>query len=155
EHRVVALEAAPGVDPDDALRRAAAAERDSEHPLARAFVRSAEERGLSIPAASEFAATPGVGVRAVVEGRPVRLGGPRLLHELGIEPPEPLRAAAETFARRGESAIYLVGETADAKASPAAGRVLAVFAVADAIRPESREAVDALHDMGIEVVMLT
>jgi Cu2+-exporting ATPase len=145
EHRVVEMVAAGDMAPEEALRLAAAIEQDSEHPVARAIVESARERGLEIPAASDFASMPGRGVRAVVEGRELHGGGPNLLSELGVEPAGELRQAADRFASSGRGAIYLV----EGK------QVLAVFAVADAIRPESREAVRALHQNGVEVVMLT
>jgi P-type Cu2+ transporter len=141
----VDLVAAGGIEPDEALRLAAAVERDSEHPLARAMVRSAEERGLRIPAAAQFQSTAGQGVRATVEGRALQMGGPNLLRALGIDPPQDLRAAAQRYAERGQSAIWLIE----------GDRALAVFAIADAIRPESHEAVRRLHEAGIEVVMLT
>jgi Cu2+-exporting ATPase len=145
EHRVVEMAAGDGTAPEEALRLAAAIEQDSEHPVARAIVESAHERGLEVPASSSFESMPGRGVRAVVEGRELQAGGPNLLGELGVEPAAELRDAAERFAARGQGAIYLVeGE-----------QVLAVFAVADAIRPESREAVRRLHENDVEVVMLT
>ncbi len=144
EHRVVDV-AAEGIAPDEALRLAAAVERDSEHPIARAVVRSAEERGLPLPRAEGFAALPGHGVRARVEGRELRVGGPNLLRSEGIEPPPALREAAERATGAGRATVYLVE----------GGRALAAFATADAVRPESREAVDRLHAAGIEVVMLT
>jgi Cu2+-exporting ATPase len=84
-------------------------------------------------------------VRAVVEGRHLAVGGPNLLAELAITPASEMRAAAERAAALGHGAIYLVED----------GRVLAVFSVADAIRPESAEAVRRLHARGIQVVMLT
>ncbi|HEX6911148.1 MAG TPA: heavy metal translocating P-type ATPase, partial [Longimicrobium sp.] len=145
EHRVVDVAAAEGTDADEALRLAAAVERDSEHPVARAIVASAEERGISLPAVEGFAAIPGRGVRARVEGRDLRVGGPNLLAAEGIEPPPALVQAAERAAAAGRSAVYLVE----------GGRVAAVFATADAVRPESAEAVRRLHDAGIQVVMLT
>jgi P-type Cu2+ transporter len=145
EHRVIEVRTAEGMDEDEALRLAAAVEHDSEHPLARAIVASAEERKLRIPPAEGFEATPGEGVRATVDGREYRMGGPNLLRKLGAEAPAELREAAEDFAGRGQSAIYLLdGE-----------RTLAVFAIADAVRKESYEAVRRLHEAGIEVVMLT
>jgi Cu2+-exporting ATPase len=139
------MRAADDISEDEALRLAAAVERDSEHPVARAIVASAKERGLAVPSADAFRAIPGRGAEARVEGRTLRVGGPNLLATAGIEPPPVLTEEAAVAARKGRSAVYLVeGE-----------RALAVFAVADAIRPESREAIDRLHAAGIEVVMLT
>jgi P-type Cu2+ transporter len=145
EHRVVDVAAVDGVPSDEALRLAAAVERDSEHPLARAVVRSAEERGQTIPQSSDFQYAAGRGVRAVVEGRQLAIGGPNLLHDLGVDPGPSLREAESRASSRGQSAIFLVDGT----------RVLAVFAVADAVRPESREAVHRLREAGVEVVMMT
>ncbi len=145
EFRVVDLAVAEGTSPDDALRIAASVERESEHPIARGIVKTAEERRISIPAAVGFRALPGKGVAATVDGAEYRLGGPALLREENAAGPTLLVQAADAAARRAQSAIYLVRE----------GAVLAVFAVADAIRPESREAIDALHRRGIEVAMLT
>ena len=144
EHRVVDM-AADGIEPDEALRLAAAMERDSEHSVARAIVASAEEGGLEIPAASDFAYTPGQGVSATVEGRHLRAGGPNLLRSLGIEPPPALTEAAAAADARGQAVIWLLDDE----------RAIALFAVADRIRPESAEAVERLHRAGIEVVMLT
>ena len=145
EHRVVAMRTADGMTDADALRLAAAVEQDAEHPVARAIVRSAEERGITLPRSSDFQAIPGHGVQAVVDGRRLAEGGPNLLTRLGVEPPAPLRAFADEAARRGQGAVYLVE----------GDRALAAFAVADAVRPESAEAVRRLHDAGVEVVMLT
>ncbi|MFL5620416.1 MAG: heavy metal translocating P-type ATPase [Gemmatimonadaceae bacterium] len=145
EHRVVAMRTAGEVADSNALRLAAAVERDAEHPVARAIVKSAEERELTIPPASDFQAIPGHGVQALIEGRQLAVGGPNLLAKLGVVTPAPLRTFADQAAAQGQGAVYLVEGT----------RALAAFAVADAIRPESRAAVQRLHDAGIEVVMLT
>ena len=145
EFRVVGLTVADGMSSDAALRIAAAIERESEHPIARGIVRSAEERGLQLPVAEDFRALPGRGVAATVEGVEYQLGGPALLSSTKATVPERLRDAANTATQRAQSAIYLVRD----------GGALAVFAVADAIRPESREAIAVLHQRGIEVAMLT
>jgi Cu2+-exporting ATPase len=145
EHRVVSMRAASGVDKTDALRLAAAVERDSEHPIARAILASAEDRELQVPVADGFEAIPGHGVRARVSGRVLEVGGPNLLRQLGVSPVQELADAASEAASKGQSAVYLVEDD----------RALAVFAIADAIRPESAEAVRRLHENGIEVVMLT
>jgi Cu2+-exporting ATPase len=145
EFRVVDLATAEGLSADDALAVAAAVERDSEHPVAQGIVKSAEEKGLSLPAVADFQAIPGQGVRARLDGREVHLGGPNLLRALKADPPPELAAAAERAASRGQASIYLVED----------GRVRAVFAIADAVRPESHEAVRRLHDSGVQVVMMT
>jgi Cu2+-exporting ATPase len=145
EHRVVDIATAEGVTAEQALSLAAAIERDSEHPVARAIVTTTEERGLRIPAAKEFEYVPGRGVRGTIDGRRLSAGGPNLLAALGVEPGPAIRAAAERAAAKGQGMIYLVD----------GDRVAAAFAVADAVRPESREAIRRLHEAGIEVVMLT
>ena len=145
EHRVVSIQTAGGVRPDEALRLAAAVERDSEHPVARAIVSSAQEREIGIPGAEQFEAIPGHGVRARVDGRELQVGGPNLLRREGISPEAELARAAEAAAADGRSTVCLVEH----------GRALAVFTTADAVRPESAEAVRRLHEDGIEVVMLT
>ncbi len=145
EHRVVDVATLDGLSSDEALRVTAALEQDSEHPVARAIARSAEERGLRIPASTGFEYLPGRGVRGTVEGRQLAAGGPNLLMELGVQPDASLRSAADRAAGRGQGAIYLIEN----------GRAVAVFAVADAIRPESSEAVRRLHEAQVEVVMLT
>jgi P-type Cu2+ transporter len=145
EHRVVDIATADGMTPDDALRLAAAMERDSEHPVARAIVKSAEERSLTIPALTGFEYIPGRGVRGTVEGRRLSAGGPNLLTAAGVEPGPAIRAAADRAAEKGQGTIYLLDDR----------NVIAAFAVADAVRPESRDAIARLHAAGIEVVMLT
>ncbi len=145
EHRVVDIAPATGIAAEEALRLAAAVERDSEHPIARALLKSAEARGLDVPQAREFVALPGHGVQAEVGGRRLQVGGPALLGKRGAELPPELRAATERFSAGAQAAIYLIE----------GDRALAAFAVADAIRPESAEAVRRLHDAGIEVAMLT
>lgn len=145
EFRVVETTPASGLSADDALRLAASVEQDSEHTIAQGVVKSAQERGLSLSRAEQFQAIPGQGVKAVVEGRSLMVGGPALLGQLGIELPPVLREALDRATSRAQTAITLIeGRTG-----------LAVFAVADAIREESREAVRRLHEQGIEVIMMT
>jgi P-type Cu2+ transporter len=144
EFRVVEMTVA-AVSEDEALRIAAAVESESEHPIARGIVKTAAERNLDLPAADRFRAVTGKGVAASVDGTEYHMGGPALLQAENAQVPEALREAAEAAADRGQAAIYLLRE----------GKALAIFAVADAIREESREAIRALHDRGIEVAMLT
>lgn len=145
EHRVVAVRAVAGWSETAVLRIAAAVESDSEHPVARAVVRSARDRSLGVPVAERFEAIPGHGVRAWVEQREWMVGGPNLLRREQIPlPPEVQRFSAE-MAAAGRSVVFLTSERA----------VVAAFAVADAVRPESREAVARLHALGVRVAMLT
>ena len=144
EFRVVDV-ATSDVGDDEVLALAAAVEGDSEHSIARGIVSSARDRGLTIPGATGFAAIPGHGVRASVEGREVQIGGPALLRQLGLELPAELRAASERAAERGQASIAIIRD----------GQPIAVLAIADAIRPEAREAIDRLHAENIQVVMMT
>ena len=145
EHRVVEMTVAEGMDSDEALRMAAAVESDSEHPIARGIVESARERDLEIPSAEDFEALTGKGVTATVDGTRYLMGGPSLLEEEDAQVPSRLQEAAEEAGEHGRAAIYLLRD----------GEALAVFAVADAIRDESKEAVDRLKEEGLEVAMLT
>jgi len=145
EHRVVDLAVAEGVDEEDALRLAAAVEQDSEHPVARAILTSAAERRLSLPPATEFEATPGLGVRASISGRELQVGGPNLVARLNLEFPPELERFAAAAAEQGHGTVYLIE----------AHRILAALAIADAIRAESSEAIRRLKGYGIDVVMLT
>ncbi|MFV8161642.1 heavy metal translocating P-type ATPase [Mycobacterium sp. 134] len=124
---------------NDVLALAAAAEADSEHPLARAIVAAAQHRGLDIPAASDFSSSPAVGVSALVGGQRVQVGGPALLEQTGQAP------LPDTARWDGATVLHVLVD----------GSVAGALALADEIRPESRQAVDALHELGIEVVMIT
>jgi Cu2+-exporting ATPase len=145
EFRVVEITTREGLSHDEALGLAAATERDSEHTIAQGIVKSAEERRLSIPVAEQFQAIAGHGVQAVVGGRQLQLGGPALLRRLSVEPTSDLRQAIDRAASRGQAAITMLEQST----------AIAVFAVADAVREESREAVQRLHEQGIEVIMMT
>ena len=146
EPTVTAVTVAGGGTEGEVLSLAAAAESDSEHPLAKAIVDAARRRGLAVPVSSDFASSPAVGVTARVGGKTVRVGGPRLLEEVGhAELPE-------AGAWRDEGAIVLHVLLEQDGAGPA---VVGALALADEVREESRQAVDALHKLGIQVVMIT
>lgn len=145
EFRVVDITTDGSLSADEALRIAAAVERDSEHTIAQGIVKSAEEKQLTVPKADRFEAIPGHGVRAVIDGRDYYMGGPAMLRRLNVTPATAVREAADRAAARGQAAVYLLTATS----------AVAAFAVADAVRPESREAIRRLHDQQIEVVMLT
>ena len=145
EFRVVDVATDGSIEPDAALRIAAAVERDSEHTIAQGIVKSAEERQLDVPPADRFEAIPGHGVRAFVDSREFHMGGPAMLRRLNITPAAAVRDAAERAGGRGQASVYLLTSTG----------AIAVFAVADAVRPESRDAIRRLHEQRIEVVMLT
>jgi Cu2+-exporting ATPase len=145
EFRVVEITPRRGLAPEEALALAAAVERDSEHSIAQGIVKSAEERNLAVPRAESFQAIPGRGVQARVNGRQLLLGGPALLQQLNAQVDAPFQAAIDRAAARGQSAISMVEG-----ASP-----LSVFAVADAIRDEAKDAIQRLHDQHIDVIMMT
>src|SRR5262245_15237690 len=145
EFRVVEITTRHGLSSDDALAIAAAVEHDSEHTIAQGVVKSAEERGLRLPKAERFQALPGRGVQAFVDGRTILVGGPALLREHGIQVDPTLQAAIERAAARGQAAITMVEGTS----------AMAVFAIGDAVRPESHEAIQRLHAQKIEVIMMT
>jgi Cu2+-exporting ATPase len=151
EFGVVDIVTSGEIDAQQALRLAAAVEQDSEHTIAQGIVRSAKERRITVPAAANFQAIPGVGVRATVDGRALLMGGPALLRSRRVTLPPPLSAAMDQAAQRGQAAITLLQEAGDG----ASARPLAAFIVADVVRPESKAAVDELHAQGIKVVMLT
>ena len=129
----------------EALRLAAAVEADSEHTIAQGIVNGARERGIEVEAAESFQAIPGHGVVATVDGRELRMGGPALLEKEGATLPDAMAAVARESEDRGQTTVYLMED----------GVVRAVFGLADRIREESRSAVDRLHELGVEVVMLT
>lgn len=145
EFRVVAMSVVEGLTEDEALRIASGIESESEHPIARGIVRTAEDKGIDVPAPDGFRAITGKGVAATIDGTEYHMGGPALLRAEAVQVPPALQEAAGAAADRGQAAIYLVRE----------GKALAVFTVADAIREESHEAITALHERGIQVVMLT
>jgi Cu2+-exporting ATPase len=145
EFRVVDMATMDSLDQDEALRIAASIESESEHPIARGIVKTAEDKQIQLETPDDFRNLTGKGVAASVGGTEYTMGGPSLLRSEQAEIPEMLEAAADAAADRGQAAIFLLR-----------GReAVAVFAVADAVREESREAIDALHARGIEVAMLT
>ncbi|EYR63130.1 ATPase [Actinotalea ferrariae CF5-4] len=131
-----------GTTDDELLALAAAVEADSEHPVARAVV--AAHTGAR-PGVSDFRTLPGRGVQAVVGGRTVHVGGPALLAELDAAVPEDLAGPTARWTEQAASVLHVVVD----------GRVVGALAVADAIRPESKAAVDALHRRGVRVAMVT
>ncbi|MGB2721610.1 MAG: heavy metal translocating P-type ATPase [Rhodococcus sp. (in: high G+C Gram-positive bacteria)] len=141
EPTVTAIEVTAGRSPDDVLALAAAAEADSEHPLARAIVAAARHRELTVPAATDFRSSPAIGVSADVDGLHIQVGGPALLkQEHATE-----LSVADRWREGGAIILHvLAGDT-----------VIGALALADEIRPESRTAIDALHAREITVVMIT
>ncbi|NOP97624.1 MULTISPECIES: heavy metal translocating P-type ATPase [Mycolicibacterium] len=138
EPTVTAMAATDRPD-NEVLALAAAAEADSEHPLARAIVDAARRRNLDIRSASDFNSSPAVGVSATVGGHRVQVGGPALLDQAGRS------ALPDAAGWDGATVLHVLVD----------GEVAGALALADEVRPESRQAVDALHGLGIEVVMIT
>ncbi|MGX6397220.1 heavy metal translocating P-type ATPase [Rothia kristinae] len=141
EPAVTAVAPAEGREEERVLGLAAAAEQDSEHPLARAILAAARKRSVRLPQAQDFTSSPAVGVSASVDGATVEVGGPRLLERHGLE------ELSQASAWRDEGAIIL-HVVVD-------GTVAGALRLADEVRPESREAVDALHAAGVQVAMIT
>ncbi len=132
-----------GLTEDEALRLAASIERGSEHPLGEALLAEAGNRDLALAEPLEFSSQTGVGVSALVEGRRVQVGSPRLLE--GISIPAQISQAIEHIQMDAKTAIVMLVD----------GGIAAVFGVADALKEGSREAVEQLMSMGLEVIMLT
>jgi len=142
--RLVTVAAAPGVEEDRLLRVAATLERGSEHPLAAAIVRGAEERGAGPATASGFQSVTGKGVKGTVNLRPVALGNQALMDDLGVDTAT-LRDRAEQLRAEGQTVMFV-----------AMGNTLAgILGVADPIKATTPEAIEALHRDGIRLVMLT
>jgi Cu2+-exporting ATPase len=133
-----------GRDRDAVLAQAAAVETESEHPLARAIVAAARER-RPVPIASEFRAMSGRGVEATLDGTRLAVGGPGLLRDRSLDVPAELREETEAWRSRGASVLYLVRDWT----------VAGAFALEDEVRPEARDAVDRLHELGLRVALIT
>jgi Cu2+-exporting ATPase len=146
EQGVVGVETAGDWTEERAFEVAAGVEGDSEHMIARAIRDAAEERDIQRAKVSNFENFRGLGVRATVDGETVHIGGPNLIEKFGIERSNEIAAFAEEAGSNAETVIYLVHDESE---------VVAAFALADVIREESRQAIEALHAMDIEVAMLT
>jgi P-type Cu2+ transporter len=144
EPEVTDLVSADGTGEGELLRLAAAVERESEHPLAEAVVRRAEESGIPKVAAEGFENVPGHGAVATVDGRRVVVGNLRLLERDGVEL-GPLGDRRAELAAGGRTVVVVAVD----------GQAAGLVAIADAARPTAKAAVEALHEQGVEVVMLT
>ncbi len=142
---VSGIAAVPGTSESELLALAAAVEANSEHPLARAIVEEATRRGVRQLRAANFEALAGRGARAMVDGKSIVVGGPRLLAEVKATVPPEVEKVTSAWATEGRTVLSVVAE----------GRLLGALAVEDEIRPESLEAVTALHRLGIRVAMIT
>jgi Cu2+-exporting ATPase len=135
----------PGTTEEDLIARAAAVEVNSEHPLAKAIVAEAQRRGLAVLSATNFEALPGRGAKALVEGKSIEIGGPRLLTDSKITVPAEIEKLTAAWASEEKTVLYAIAER----------KLLGALAVEDEIRPESGEAVTELHRLGIRVAMIT
>ena len=141
---VIAIVPAPGFTEDEALRLAASVERASEHPLALAIVRAAEERGIATAPVADFDSPTGKGAYGTVDGKRIPLGNAKFLAEQGVDV-APLADEADRLREDGATAIFMGVD----------GRIAAIFAIADPVKPSTPEALAALKAQGIRVVMLT
>lgn len=145
EQGVVAIKSIKDMDEAQGLALTAAIEGDSEHIIARGLRKAAQEKKLNLPAVSGFEAIKGRGIHAKSNGKEVWVGGPRLLELLNAKPDEEIAEFAKSAGSKGQTVVYLVEEK----------RVIAAFALADVIRPESYTAIKKLKEMNIQVAMLT
>jgi len=141
EPTVTGIQPVGNCNEHDVLALAAAAEAASEHPLAHAIIGAAGTRSLEVPRATDFSSSPAVGVQATVDNRVIEVGGPYLLdqHDQGE------LAIADEWRAEGAIILHVLAD----------GEVIGALRLADEIRPESREAVDALHANGMQIVMIT
>src|SRR5258706_11842089 len=136
---------ADGWDSDRALALAAALEADSENLIAQAIRRFARDRKMSLPSINNFSALKGRGVQANFENETYYIGGPRLLEMLSLSPASNSKTFTDSANNKAQSVVYLTTKE----------KVVAAISIADVIRPESQQAIQALSSMGIEVAMLT
>ncbi|MDH3307932.1 MAG: copper-translocating P-type ATPase [Acidimicrobiia bacterium] len=142
-HKVTGVAAVDG-DDGRVLALAAAVEVDSEHPLARAIVAEAERRG-DVPTGADFHAMSGRGVEGIVEGVSVTVGGPTLMRERNVSVPDALEESVSGWRTRGAAVSYVVAD----------GLMIGALSLEDEVRPESKEAVDRLHELGVRVGLIT
>ncbi len=145
EQGVVDMVVREGWDEAEALALAAAAEGDSEHLIARAIRHGAHHRGVKLPKVTDFEALKGRGIRARVDGQTVHVGGPRMMEMLELEPEGEIAKFAAQSGKKARTVVYMAHDS----------QIAGAIALADMVRPESKEAVRRLHEMGIEVAMLT
>lgn len=132
-----------GILEDELLAVAVSAEKGSEHPLGEAIVKAGEEKGIELKNVEQFMAVPGHGIEAVIENKNVLLGNKKLMMDKDIE--ITLQNESDRLAIEGKTPMYIAID----------GRLAGIIAVADIVKESSKEAIDALHDMGIQVAMIT
>ncbi|WP_081445464.1 heavy metal translocating P-type ATPase [Corynebacterium accolens] len=147
-HAVTGVATVEDISEGQLLAVAAAAEADSEHPLARAIVKAAEDHAEASQEqlhSTDFSAAAGRGIQATVDGAEVLVGGPNMLRELELATPGVFDAQVEEWSQRGAGVLHVVRD----------GQIIGALAVEDKIRPESRAAVQALQEQGVKVAMIT
>ncbi|WMY79834.1 copper-translocating P-type ATPase [Citricoccus sp. I39-566] len=147
-HAVTGTAPAPGTSEAQLLGLAAAAEADSEHPVARAIVFAAAhhpEASVLGLRGTDFSSAAGRGVRATVDGTEVMVGGPNMLRELGLSMPDQVQADVDGWVQRGAGVLHVLRD----------GQVIGALALEDRVRPESRATVKALQDRGVKVALIT
>jgi Cu2+-exporting ATPase len=144
QHAVTGIAAAGDASETQVLRLAGGVESNSEHPLAKAIVRAAAERG-AIPGASDFRSLTGRGVEAAVDGHRYAVGGPALLRQRALAVPAEIAETTTQWQNHGATVLYLIRD----------GQIIGALALEDEVRPEAREAVSELHRLGKRVIMIT
>lgn len=134
----------PGFDADDVLTMVAAVEQSSEHPIADALVRAARAKNLSLPAPDTFEALPGLGIRAVLEGREIFVGADRLLERKNVSL-DTIKDISAPLAQQGKTPLYAMID----------GKLAAVIAVADTLKETTPDAIQSFHKLGLKVAMIT
>jgi P-type Cu2+ transporter len=137
--------AATGTSEDELLGLASGVEADSEHPIAKAILSGADRRGITPQATTNFEALPGRGARAIIDGKNVAVGGPRMIADAKAAVAPALAQTIDTWASEGRTVLYVVRDSS----------VIGALAVEDEIRPESAEAIKSLHKLGVRVAMIT
>ncbi len=145
------LIAAPNQNVDEVLRLAASAERGSEHPLGRAIVNAAQDLGVRVTEPTRFKAVSGFGIRATVEDREIVIGNPRLMQKEGVDI-DAFQDQVAQLQAEGKTAMFVAQGNVDSE-EPA--QVIGLVAVADTVKPESRQAITELRQLGLDIVMIT
>jgi len=138
------VDTSSGFTPDEVLRLAASLEAGSEHPLATAVLRGAEQKSLKPTKVEDFEAVAGQGVKGRIDGRIAGLGNARLMESFGIKV-SPLAKTADAHRKQGETVMYLAVD----------GKLAGLVAVADPIKPSAAEAIAKLHSLGLKIIMAT